>query len=146
MAPKRDFPMLTLRPYQKEAMAAVCTAYDQGWRQQILSMATGCGKTVIFSSLYEELKSRLPKSKMLVLAHTEELVDQSIATLRIANPSLRIDKEMAEHKATPSEADVVVASVASLGRMNTPRLAKYDVSEWSIVIVDEAHHTPANSY
>ena len=136
---------MELRPYQEKAIDAICTAYDQGWRQQILSMATGSGKTVVFSALYERLKSRL-NGKMLILAHTEELIDQSIATMKSVNPSLRIDKEMADHKATPSEADVVVASVASLGRLNTPRLSKYDVSQWSTVIVDEAHHTPANSY
>ena len=133
------------RYYQGEAIDAVLTAYDQNWRQQLLSMATGCGKTIVFSMLYEKLKSRLP-GKMLILAHTEELIDQSIAKMHEVNPSLRIDKEMAEHKATPVDADAVVASVPSLGRLNTSRIAKYDMAQWDKVIVDEAHHTPAESY
>ena len=105
---------MELRPYQEKALTAVTDAYDHGWRQQLLSMATGTGKTFIFSNLYERMKSRLP-GQLLVLSHTEELVDQSITTMRNVNPSLVVDKEMAEHKANPM-ADVVVASVATLGR------------------------------
>ncbi len=137
--------MLTLRPYQIEANESVCTAYDQGWRQQALSLATGTGKTVIFSALYDALKSRLP-GKLLVLAHTEELISQAITTMHAVNPSLRIDKEMAEFKANPSAADVVIASVASLGRKGTSRLAKYDMSQWDKVVCDEMHHSCADSY
>ncbi len=133
------------RPYQEKALVAIVAAYDQNWRQQIISAATGTGKTYLFSALYERMKSRLP-GKMLVLAHTEELVDQSLAAMREVNPSLRVDKEMALHKADPVAADVVIASVATLGRLNTSRLAKYDMEQWNTVIVDEAHHTPANSY
>ena len=133
------------RPYQTECNDAVVAAYDQKWYQQIVSMATGTGKTWVFSLLYEKMKSRLP-GQMLVLAHTEELVDQNIETLREVNPTLKVDKEMAEHKADPSLADIVVASVKSLGRLNTSRIAKYDMNRWDKVIVDEAHHTPAETY
>jgi superfamily II DNA or RNA helicase len=133
------------RPYQEICNTNVIAAYDQNWHQQIVSMATGTGKTWVFSALYERIKSRLP-GQMLVLAHTEELVDQNIDAMREVNPSLRVDKEMAEHKADPSQADIICASVKTLGRLGTSRLAKYDMAKWDKVIVDEAHHTPANSY
>jgi superfamily II DNA or RNA helicase len=133
------------RPYQDTCNTNVIAAYDQHWHQQIVAMATGTGKTWVFSALYERIKSRLP-GQMLVLAHTEELVDQNIAAMQEINPSLRVDKEMAEHKADPSLADVICASVKTLGRLGTTRLAKYDMARWDKVIVDEAHHTPANSY
>ena len=134
------------RNYQTEAIEAVLTAYDQGEHQQLLSMATGTGKTRTCSLLYEKLKSRIPAGKMLILDHTEELIDQFVATMKSVNPSLRIDREMAQHKADPDKADVVVASVPSLGRFNTTRIIKYDMSQWNIVIVDEAQHTLAESY
>lgn len=136
---------MELRDYQNEAIDAVCSAYDQHWRQMILSMATGSGKTVVFSQLYERLKSRLP-GKMLILAHREELIDQAISTMQTSNPSLRIGKEMAGYIADPSTADVIVAGVATLGRKNTSRLEKFNPSDFSTVIVDEAHHTLAESY
>jgi ATP-dependent helicase IRC3 len=108
-------------------------------------MATGSGKTFCFSDLYEALKSRLP-GKMLVLAHTEELVDQNIKTLQVVNPGLKVDKEMAEHVANVDDADIVGASVKTLGRLHTSRLVKFDPSVWDKIIVDEAHHTPADTY
>jgi ATP-dependent helicase IRC3 len=137
--------MIQLRPYQKAAIEAVCTAYDQGCQRQILSIPTGGGKTIVFSALYESLKSRLP-GKMLIITNGEELVDQAIQTMRAVNPSLRIDKEMAEHRADPANADAIVASVASLGRKNTPRLQKYNWEEWDKIVIDEVQHSTATSY
>ena len=133
------------RPHQVAARQAVLADYDAGYRQVVVSMATGTGKTFVFAEMYEALKSRLP-GKMLILAHTEELIDQTIAALRVMYPTLRVDKEMAEHKADPSKADIIVASVASLGRKGTKRVDKYNWDEWTTVVVDEAHHTPAASY
>jgi superfamily II DNA or RNA helicase len=133
------------RKYQTEAQQAVCHDYDKGYRRMLLSAATGTGKTVIFSKLYETLKSRLP-GKMLVLAHREELIDQNIDKMKIVNPSLRVDKDMADHRADPEKADVVVASVATLGRKGTRRVEEYDWNSFDKLVVDEAHHATADSY
>src|ERR1035437_4936976 len=133
------------RPHQIAAQHAVLDDFDAGYRQLVISMATGTGKTFVFGEIYEALKSRLP-GKMLVLAHTEELVDQNIAALQKMYPDLRVDKEMSQHKADPSKADIIVASVASLGRKGTKRVDKYNWPDWDKLVVDEAHHTPASSY
>jgi superfamily II DNA or RNA helicase len=133
------------RPHQINAKAAVVKDYDKGYRRLLAAMATGTGKTFFFSDLYNDIRKQLP-GKMLVLAHTEELVDQNIKALRDIHPTLKIDKEMAQHKADPSTADIIVASVASLGRKGTKRVDKYNWSEWDKIIVDEAHHTPASNY
>jgi superfamily II DNA or RNA helicase len=111
----------------------------------VLGDFTVTHNTVMFSQLYEKMKSRLP-GQMLVLAHREELIDQNIAKMRLVNPTLRVDKEMAEHKADPSQADVIVASVATLGRKGTKRVEKYNWERIDKVIVDEAHHSTADSY
>lgn len=136
--------MLAVRPSVK-ARAAIVQAFEAGKRKTLAAMATGTGKTWVFSGLYDDLKDILP-GKMLVLAHTEELVDQNIKTLRECNPTLRVDKEMAKHKADPSQADIIVASVASLGRKGTSRVNKYNWDEWDKIVVDEAHHTPVAFY
>ena len=136
---------MELRPYQNECISAIVKAYDQGWRQQIASLATGTGKTVIFSALYEAIKPRLP-GQMIVVAHTEELIEQNLKTMREVNPTLKVDKEMAETKADPSTADIIVASVATLGRKNTTRLDKYDKEKFDKLVVDEMHHSTADSY
>jgi ATP-dependent helicase IRC3 len=133
------------RYYQNEAEAAVCTNYDAGVYQQLLSMATGTGKTVVISNLYKKLQDRLPK-QMMILAHREELIDQAISTMHEAHPGLKIDKEKAHHKADPSTADVIVASVQTLGRAGSKRILNYNWENFDKMVTDEAHHSAAKTY
>ena len=42
---------LTLRPYQREAVNAVLDAFRAGVKRTLVVHPTGCGKTVVFSSL-----------------------------------------------------------------------------------------------
>ena len=82
------------RFYQTEAETATLSEYDKGIRKMMLVMATGTGKTVVFSKLYEALKSRLP-GQMLVVAHTEKLVKQNAKRILEVNPTLNVGIEMA---------------------------------------------------
>jgi ATP-dependent helicase IRC3 len=133
-----------LRDYQNECLKSIKNDFQQGITNQIVSMATGLGKTVVFSNLPEYLKDILP-GKMLVIAHREELIDQAIDKMKKYNPCLKIDKEMAEHHADPN-ADIIVASVATLGRKNTTRGDKFDWDLFDKIVVDEVHHSIAPSY
>ena len=45
--------LLPLRPYQREAIAAVLEAWNAGMRRPAVVLPTGMGKTVIFSHLSE---------------------------------------------------------------------------------------------
>jgi ATP-dependent helicase IRC3 len=135
---------MELRPYQQAAINAIKTEYQKGVHQQLLSAATGTGKTCIFSSLPESLKDILPGQTM-VLAHREELIDQSIDKMRLINPNLKVDKEMAEHVADPN-ADVIVASVATLGRKGTKRANQFNWERIDKLVTDEAHHSVATTY
>lgn len=133
------------REYQKKAHESVKTGLDAGAYHQLIQAATGTGKTVIFADLPNQLKATHP-GKMLVLAHREELIDQAIKKMQKVNPTLRIDKEKAEHKADPELADVIVASVATLGRAGSKRILGYDWSKFDKFVVDEAHHAIASTY
>lgn len=133
------------RPYQFACHTAIASNFTAGVNHQLVSMATGTGKTVIFAQLPDKLKHVLP-GQSIILAHREELIDQSIAKMRQANPSLRIDKEMANHHADPSLADAIVASVATLGRKNNSRILQYNWDNFDKFITDEAHHSTAQSY
>ena len=42
---------MQLRPYQKEAIAAIQKHFNDGELRTLLVMATGCGKTVVFTSI-----------------------------------------------------------------------------------------------
>ena len=132
------------RPYQVAAENETIAEYDQGTRRMLLVMATGTGKTVVFSRLYERLKSRLP-GRMLVLAHTEELVHQNATKLQTVNPDVKVSIEMGNLYADP-EADIISASVQSLGRKDTKRGEKFNWDKFDKIIVDEAHHATTDAY
>lgn len=132
---------LELRPYQKEALDAIVHAESNGITKQLVVLPTGAGKTILFSTLPSIRRNSLP---MLVLAHREELLLQAKEKIHSANPDLTIGIEQAENKA--GNVDVVIASVATLGRNNTPRILEYDKSYFKTIIIDEAHHAAAPSY
>ena len=132
---------VTLRPYQQEALDAVVSYSDKGINRQLVVLPTGAGKTVTFSHLPLIKQDCLP---MLVLAHRGELLDQARNKIMASNPDLTVEIEQAERKA--GHTNVVVASVATLGRNNTPRIMAYPQDYFKSIVIDEAHHAAAPSY
>jgi superfamily II DNA or RNA helicase len=132
------------RPYQSDAIAADIACYDTGVRRMMNVMATGTGKTVCFARLFEAMKSRLP-GQMLVIAHTEELVEQNRKTMQNVNPNLKVGKEMAGEYAD-TESDIISGSVQTLGRKGTERIKRFNWERIDKVIIDEAHHATSDAY
>jgi superfamily II DNA or RNA helicase len=130
-----------LRAYQSEALTAVRDAYRAGKRRVIVSLPTGSGKTVVFAHFPRFLKM---KKRLLVLAHREELLQQARDKFRSIDPELKVEIEQATSHAA-ADAKVVIASVPTLAR-NSARLSRLQPEEFSIVVVDEAHHAVAPSY
>ena len=130
-----------LRPYQKEALDAIVTSQSNGINRQLVVLPTGAGKTILFSHLPIVKPDSLP---MLVLAHRSELLDQAKAKISASNPHLTVEIEQAERKA--GKVDVVVASVATLGRNGTPRILEYPNDYFKSIVIDEAHHAAAQTY
>jgi ATP-dependent helicase IRC3 len=130
-----------LRDYQSEALTAVRDAYRAGKRRVIVSLPTGTGKTVVFAHFPRVLKM---KKRLLVLAHREELLLQARDKFRSIDPELKVEIEQAGTHAA-ADAKVVIASVPTLARSGA-RLSRLQPDEFSIVVVDEAHHAVAPSY
>lgn len=135
---------MPLRPYQIDTNNAITAAYLNGIRQQLVSAATGTGKTRTFSALPNHLRHILP-GRMLVLAHREELIDQALEDLHEANPSLHITKEMGGYIGDVN-ADIVVASIATLGRADSDRAKRFPWHTFDKIVTDEAHHAINESY
>jgi ATP-dependent helicase IRC3 len=132
---------ITLRPYQQEALDAIVNSEQNGVSKQLVVLPTGAGKTILFSHLPLIRKNTLP---MLVLAHRAELLEQAKNKIQASNPTLVVEIEQAEKKA--GQVDVVVASVATLGRNNTPRILEYSKDYFKSIVIDEAHHAAAITY
>jgi ATP-dependent helicase IRC3 len=133
--------MFNLRPYQTEALVSIRDAYKAGKRRLLVSLPTGTGKTVVFAHFPIAFKMR---KRLLVLAHREELLHQAEDKFRSVSPELLVGIEQASAHAAVG-AQVVIASVATLAR-SPKRLEQLDPDDFSIIIVDEAHHAVAPSY
>lgn len=127
---------MELRPYQQAALQAIADAEARGVRCQALVLATGLGKTVIFSHLLAQRGGRA-----LVLAHRDELLQQAAQKIAAIYPGCHVG--IVRGDLDQREAQIVVASVQTLARAR--RLARIR-PDFKTVIVDEAHHSAAESY
>jgi ATP-dependent helicase IRC3 len=100
----------------------------------LVSLPTGTGKTVIFAQFPHYFRMR---KRLLVLAHREELLEQARQKFHAADPSLRVEVEQAGKRASP-ECKVVLASVPTLGRAGSARLAALDPQDFYLIVVEGA--------
>jgi HKD family nuclease len=75
---------LRLEPFQERLLEQVELARQQGHHRNLLVSATGTGKTVMAAVDYARLRERLARSRLLFVAHREEILTQSLATFRHA--------------------------------------------------------------
>ncbi|MFL6145605.1 MAG: DEAD/DEAH box helicase [Labedaea sp.] len=125
------------RPYQEEALRARAGSEAQ---RALVALPTGGGKTVVFAHQGLRYLEANPSDRVLVLVHTDELVQQAVAKMGKVAPHLEIGIVKAARNDVL--ADVIVASVQTL--RNAKRLAQ--LRSIGHVIVDEAHHATAKSY
>lgn len=133
--------MFQLRPYQAEAKHAILSAWSEGYQKTLLVLPTGCGKTVVFSSVAEEQVNK--GHRVLIMAHRGELLTQAADKLMDAT-GLESVLEKAESSSLGSSVPVTVGSVQSLAQEK--RLARFPSDYFQDIIVDEAHHCLSDSY
>jgi len=131
----------SVRPYQQEAKTAILREWDEGRRRTLLVLPTGCGKTIVFCQLIEELV-RAGK-RVLIMAHRGELLDQAADKLS-KSTGLGCAVEKADSTCLGEFYRVVVGSVQTL--MREKRLAQFPTNYFDAIIVDEAHHCLSDSY
>lgn len=134
------------RPYQNESVKSIL-AKLRAHPSTLLVLATGLGKTVVFSSV---AKLCLQKGKRcLVIAHREELIWQAAEKLE-AITGERPDIEMGEFRAADSlmgKAKIVVATVQTLNAgSGEGRMSRFDFKEFGLIITDEAHRATSPTY
>lgn len=132
---------MELRPYQKEAVAAVEREWEQGHRKTLLVLPTGTGKTIVFAHIAKnEVRNG---SKVLILAHRDELLTQAQDKIKSAT-GLSCAKEKAEETSIGTWYRIVAGSVQTL--MRDKRLNQFAPDAFGTIIIDEAHHCLASSY
>ena len=136
---------MELRPYQKEAYDSTLDAFEEA-TSALVVMATGLGKTIVFAHLIDNYRKL---GRVMVIAHREELIIQSKEKIdKICDTEA--DIEMGEFWAKQGGlfgTDVVVSTIQSqVAGRNGGRMTRFNPQDFSLLVIDEAHHAPAKSY
>ena len=132
---------LALRPFQREALDALVKRFHEEAMQRLaIILPTGAGKTFCFAhQALEHIKAH-PDERVIILVHTDELVEQTVEELLAVAPHLKIG--VVKGARNEVDAQVIVASVMSL--KNPARRAL--LLNVTLIIVDEGHHVLAKTY
>jgi ATP-dependent helicase IRC3 len=135
---------IRLRDYQEESIKSVLTYVNNGHKRLGVSLATGAGKTVVFTQLIDRVPTPDPKAtQTLIVAHRRELVEQAARHCSNAYPNKTVEIELGNSHAS-GLADITIASIQSI--MSKDRLEKFEPSRFKMILIDEAHHIVARQY
>lgn len=128
---------IALRDYQIECLNTVLDESRDGINRQLVTLPTGSGKTICMAAIAKQLNK-----KTLILAHREELITQTVDKFRLFWPGVDIGICKAEKDEIHTL--IVVGSVQSCSRPK--RLERLREQGFEVMMIDEAHHSIADSY
>jgi superfamily II DNA or RNA helicase len=133
---------LHLRPYQKEAVAAI----HRDWQKHsdILGvMATGGGKTQVYLQVLDDVLT--PGKRGLVIAHRKELIDQPVERIAMFWPERLGQTGVVMADQDECDRQLTVATVQTLA--SERRLARVLAhGPIDYLVTDETQHATASTY
>lgn len=138
------------RYYQKEAVKAVCRAFDdENRRKALLVMATGSGKTRTVISIVDVLLRHGWVKNVLFLADRNSLVTQAKRAFVNLLPNLSVvnlceDKENYNARGVFSTYQTMMNVIDSAKDETGNKL--YTVGHFDLIVCDEAHRSIYNKY
>jgi len=131
--------MLSLRPYQREALDALYEYWSNGGGNGLLVLPTGAGKSLVLASLVRELLQQFPHFRIAVVTHSRELIVQNFAEILRIWPGAPAGIYSAGVGRRDARAKVLFCGVQSVFS-KTAAIGPFD-----LLIVDEAHLIPRSS-
>lgn len=126
---------MILRDYQIEALAHIEARRLAGDTRVPLVLATGLGKTQIFTAYADRWLAEHQGQRVLIIAHTDELITQATKRMRQVAPGRRIGiVKGTQHNDVLAE--IIISSRQTLG-FSARRSQLHRVG---LIIIDEAHH------
>lgn len=134
--------MIELRPYQNTAVAfAVENLFNS--KNSLIVAGTGAGKTIMlseairrFTTAYKSKFDRFPHT--LVLVHRNEIHNQNLTKFQWVAPSIPTSEIVASRKS--------IHGLVHFGMVQTVSNIIDDLPGFDLIVIDEAHHSMANSY
>jgi DNA repair protein RadD len=124
-----------LRDYQIEAVAAPFDYWRRREGNPLVVMPTGSGKSVVLAATLKRAIEQYPETRVLVVTHRKELIDQDARAIRRLWPSAPIGIYSAG-LGSREVRQITVAGIQSIYK-KPQRMGRRD-----LVIIDEAHLVP----
>jgi len=125
-----------LRPYQRTAIDCLYAYMRTHDDNPAIVIPTGGGKTVVMAELIRDALTQWPGTRIAIVAHVKELVEQNADKLRRYWPEARIGIYAASLKRRDRFEPVIFASIQSVYDKSA-QLGRFD-----LILVDEAHRIP----
>lgn len=139
----------TLLPHQKQILDQLHIEREEyhNYRNLVVA-ATGTGKTVISAFDYADFCRQHPDSKILFVAHREEILRQSLHTYRsvLGNANFGCLWVGSSAPAEDHDYDHLFVSVSMLNTRFEAFFAQLSPSYYDYIVIDEVHHSQADSY
>jgi len=132
-----EAPVITLRPYQHEAVAAVYDHLRSRDDHPCVVIPTAGGKTPVMASICRDAVQKWD-GRVLILAHVKELLEQAVDKLHVMAPDLwmQIGVYSAGLKSRDTDHPIIVAGIQSVYK----RAAELD--RFDLILIDESHLLP----
>jgi DNA repair protein RadD len=124
--------MLSLRPYQEEAVASVYEHLRTRDDNPCVVLPTGSGKTPTIATICRDAVKNW-QGRVLILAHVKELLEQSAEKLQQVCPEVKFGIYSAGLKKRETKAPVIVAGIQSIYKRAC------ELGPVDLILVDEAH-------
>ena len=139
----------TLLPHQKQILDKLrVEREDRDNFKNLIVAATGTGKTVISAFDYQEFARTHSRARILFTAHREEILRQSLSTYRSVLQDANFGTLWVggNRPQDASEYEHLFVSISMFNSRFEEFFAKLDADYYDYIVIDEAHHSQANSY
>ena len=131
--------MLTLRPYQEAAIAAIYKYYGEKSGNCCVVIPTAGGKSLVMAAFIGGVLKAWPDQRILIVTHVRELIAQNHAEMIGIWPEAPAGIYSAGLGKREAQARILFAGIQSIHR----RAA--EIGHTDLVLIDEAHLIPGNS-
>ena len=138
------------RYYQKEAIRAVCEAFENKQRKALLVCATGTGKTRIAISIVDVLSKNNWIKNVLFLADRKALVKQAKNNFSKLLPNLSLCN-LLDTKDSPEESRMIFSTYPTMMNAIDDTKSKdgkrlFTPGHFDLIIIDESHRSVYKKY
>ena len=125
---------IKLRYYQTEAVDAAIFTMEQG-ENALLSIAQGCGKSIILAEIIRKLKQKKPIIRCVMFVPSANLLKQNLEEINSIAPDLKVGIFSASLNKKDLSKDITYSTYLSFNRLNVEKIPYVD-----FIIIDEVQN------